>query len=97
MQAFQNAFAVRKSVRGPGELLMSRNRPRLIEPSKMRGSAHFEDGIPGYLLRLRERHSREWMDFGQAEGGQGPNLGIITSIRHHWNVGEQSAGLTVQL
>ncbi|VDK34802.1 unnamed protein product [Taenia asiatica] len=36
---------------------------------------------------LRERHSREWMNFGQADGGHGPSLGVITTIRHHRTIG----------
>ncbi|KAH9280384.1 Bone morphogenetic protein 2 [Echinococcus granulosus] len=36
---------------------------------------------------LRERHSREWMNFGQTDGGHGPSLGVITTIRHHRTIG----------
>lgn len=97
VQTFQNTFADGKGTRGPRELLISRNRPQSIQPSEMRSSEYFKTGVPDYLLRLRERHSKEWMNFGQAEGGHGPNLGIITSIRHHWNVGEHSAYLAISL
>ncbi len=77
-------------VPGPQELLMSKNEPRRVKnlARRRRDPAPSKSDVPDYLLRLRERHAKEWMNFGQAEGGNGPNLGIITTIRHHWHLGK---------
>ncbi|VDN97145.1 unnamed protein product [Rodentolepis nana] len=69
---------------GPAEALKSKNLPRVVKQGGSVGTknyGHFD--VPNYLLRLRERHNSEWSNFGQAEHGNAPNLGIITSIRHH--------------
>ncbi|VDD84038.1 unnamed protein product [Mesocestoides corti] len=81
--AVQIADATGGDYGGPADLLISKNRPRQV-----RRGGHVRPEVPDYLLRLRERHEKEWMNFGQAGGGKGPNLGIITSIRHHWHVGK---------
>uniref|UniRef100_A0A5K3FXI8 TGF_BETA_2 domain-containing protein n=1 Tax=Mesocestoides corti TaxID=53468 RepID=A0A5K3FXI8_MESCO len=84
--AVQIADATGGDYGGPADLLISKNRPRQV-----RRGGHVRPEVPDYLLRLRERHEKEWMNFGQAGGGKGPNLGIITSIRHHWHVGNEGS------
>nr|CDS26370.1 bone morphogenetic protein 2 [Hymenolepis microstoma] len=70
--------------RGPAEALNSKNQPRLVKQGGSIGTKHYGHfEVPDYLLRLRERHNNEWSNFGQAEHENSPNLGIITSIRHH--------------
>lgn len=88
LQLIQNVKASTVPL-GPAEMLISKIQPKLVKQSDLRRRRDYENAkVPDYLLRLRERHNREWMNFGQAERGNGPNLGIITSIRHHRNVGK---------
>ncbi|KAL5969873.1 Bone morphogenetic protein 2 [Taenia solium] len=87
LQAAQNAVTVGSGTRGINEIFVSRNHPRYVRTSNVKKRRYFESGVPDYLLQLRERHSREWMNFGQADGGHGPSLGVITTIRHHRTIG----------
>lgn len=89
LQAAQNAVTVGSGTRGINEIFVSRNHPRYVRTSNVKKWRSFESGVPDYLLQLRERHSREWMNFGQADGGHGPSLGVITSIRHHRTIGKR--------
>ncbi|KAL5107446.1 Univin [Taenia crassiceps] len=86
LQAAQNAVTVGSGTSGINGIFVSRNHPRYVRTSNVKKRS-FESGVPDYLLQLRERHSREWMNFGQADGGHGPSLGVITTIRHHRTIG----------
>uniref|UniRef100_A0A0V0J7W3 Bone morphogenetic protein 2-A n=2 Tax=Schistocephalus solidus TaxID=70667 RepID=A0A0V0J7W3_SCHSO len=82
----------------PGQLLMASGLPhrfktyddvrryfeQLRRRSRRAPKQTVDSQVPAYMLRLRERHTREWSNFSQfQEVPAERRLGPITTIRHH--------------